>query len=217
MDKTDSELKKNVEAELAWDPAINATTVGVAVKNGVVSLTGHIDTYVQKRAIEKALARVAGVRAIALELDVRLSPEHRRSDSDIAEAVRLALQWNTSIPANRVRATVDKGWVTLQGEVEWHFQRMAAEHAVRPLAGVVGISNDIALAVKLAAQDVQQKIAAAMRRQVEREIERMQVTVNGHTVTLRGKVNSWHERAAAQGVAWAAPGVRAVVNELDVG
>jgi osmotically-inducible protein OsmY len=217
MEKADSELKKNVEAELQWDPSINATAIGVAVKNGVVSLTGHIDTYVQKRAIEKALRRVPGVRTIALELDVRLSPEHRRSDSDIAEAVRLALQWNTSIPANRVRATVDKGWVTLQGEVEWHFQRMAAEHAVRPLAGVIGISNEIALSAKLTAQDVQQKIAAALRRQVEREIDRMQITVTGNTVTLRGRVNSWHDRAAAQGVAWGAPGVRAVVNELDVG
>jgi osmotically-inducible protein OsmY len=217
MEKSDSELKRNVEAELEWDPSIDATAIGVAVTNGVVSLTGHIDTYMQKRAIEKALGRVTGVRAIALELDVRLSPRHRRSDSDIAEAVRLALQWNTSVPANRVRATVDKGWVTLQGEVDWHFQRMAAEKAVRPLAGVVGISNEISLVAKTSAQDLEQRIAAAFRRQVEREIERIQITVSGHSVTLRGKVNSWHERAAAQGVAWSAPGVRAVVNELDVG
>ena len=217
MDKTDGALRRDVEDELAWDPAIDASAIGVAVKSGVVTLTGHIDSYAEKRAIEKALRRVAGVHAIALELDVRLSPEHRRSDTDIAEAARVALEWNSEVPTNRIRATVDKGWVTLEGEVEWHYQRMAAEKAVRPLIGVVGISNEIALVPKTTAANLQRNIAEALRRQVEREIERLEVTVQGHTATLRGKVNSWHERAAAQGVAWSAPGIRAVVNELDVG
>ena len=120
------------------------------------------------------------------------------------------------MPPNRVRAVVDRGWVTLQGDVDWHFQRTAAEGAVRPLTGVVGITDEITIASRVSPTTLQRDIATALRRQVEREIDRIDVKIDGHTVTLRGTVNSWHERAAAQGVAWSAPGVRAVVNELKV-
>jgi len=216
MSKTDATLKKDIEAELVWDPAVRSTSIGVAVKDGVVTVTGHIDTFAEKRAIEKALQRVGGVRATALELDVRLSPEHRRSDTDIAEAVEQALKWNTLTPVNRIRVTVDKGWVTLQGEVEWDYQRRAAEAAIRPLMGVVAITNELAIVPKVSPEHLQTCIADALRRQVEREIDRMEIKVDGGKVTLRGTVHSWHERAAAQGVAWSAPGVRAVINELKV-
>ncbi|HUP08879.1 MAG TPA: BON domain-containing protein [Caldimonas sp.] len=216
MDKTDATLKHDIEAELEWDPAIRGSSIGVAVKNGVATLTGHIDTFAEKRAIEKALQRVSGVRAIALELDVRLAPGHRRSDTDIAESVEQALKWNTLVPVNRIRVTVDKGWVTLQGEVEWDYQRRAAEAAVRPLIGVVGMSNNLTIVPKVTPVKLQTRIAEALRRQVEREIDRLEVKVDGGKVTLRGKVNSWHERAAAQGVAWSAPGVHSVINELEV-
>jgi len=216
MDKTDATLKHDIEAELEWDPAISGSSIGVAVKNGVATLTGHIDTFAEKRAIEKALQRVSGVRAIALELDVRLAPGHRRSDTDIAESVEQALKWNTLVPVNRIRVTVDKGWVTLQGEVEWDYQRRAAEAAVRPLIGVVGMSNNLTIVPKVTPVKLQTRIAEALRRQVEREIDRLEVKVDGGKVTLRGKVNSWHERAAAQGVAWSAPGVHSVINELEV-
>ena len=213
--KSDAALKRDVEAELAWDPAVRATSIGVAVKDGVVTLTGHLDTYAEKVAAERALRRVAGVKSIALELDVRLSPEHRRSDTDIALAAEQALKWNTLVP-EQVRVMVDRGWVTLQGEVEWDYQRRSAEKAIRPLMGVVGISNDITLKPKLQTGDLQLRIADALKRQAEREARHMDIVVDGSTVTLRGTVNSWHERDAAQGAAWSAPGVRVVINELRV-
>jgi osmotically-inducible protein OsmY len=215
--KTDADLKRAIEAELEWDPAIRATAIGVAVKDGVVTLTGHIETYAEKYAAEKLLRRVTGVKAIALELDVRLSPEHRRSDTDIALAAEQSLKWNTLVP-DKVRLTVDKGWVTLRGEVEWDFQRRSAERAVRSLTGVVGLSNEMTLkvpAVKPA--NLQSRIADALKRQLEREIQNIDIRVEGSTVTLRGHVNSWHERDAAGGAAWSAPGVRVVVNELRIG
>jgi osmotically-inducible protein OsmY len=215
--KTDLELKRDVEAELAWDPAVQSTAIGVSAKDGVVTLTGHIETYAEKYAAEKALRRVTGVKAIALELDVRLSPEHKRSDTDIATAAEQALRWNTSLPVDKVRITVDKGWVTLQGEVEWDYQRRSVERAIRPLMGVVGLSNDITLKPRVTQAGVQQRIADALKRQVEREVSRMQISVEGSTVTLRGTVNSWHERDAAAGTAWSAPGVTAVINNLAIG
>ncbi len=216
MEKSDLNLKRDVEAELDWDPAVRPAAIGVAAKDGVVTLTGHIDTYAEKRAIEKALRRVQGVHAIALELDVRLSPEHRRSDTDIAAAAEHALKWNTLVPADRIRVTVDNGWVTLQGELEWHYEKRCAEKAVRPLIGVVGVSNDIAIKPRVSPANVEKSVADALRRQLEREIDRIKVDVDGSTVTLRGTVHSWHESDAAQGVAWSAPGVRSVVNELRI-
>ena len=214
--KTDVQLKKDVEAELSWDPTVRSTAIGVAVSNGVVTLSGHLDTYAEKLAAEKALRRVAGVKAIALELDVRLSPEHRRSDTDIATAAESALHWNTLVP-DKIRLTVDEGWITLRGEVEWDFQRRSAEKAIRDLTGVVGISNEITLKPRVAPTTLQRDIGEALKRQVDREMKHMDIRVDGARVTLRGKVNSWHERDAAAGVAWSAPGVRSVVNELTIG
>jgi len=214
--KTDADLKRDVTAELAWDPAVRSTAIGVAVKDGVVTLTGHLDTFAEKDAVSRAVQRVAGVKAVALELDVRLSPDHRRSDTDIAASVEHALQWNTSVPAPAIKLTVDHGWVTLRGEVEWDYQRRSAEKAIRPLPGVVGISNEIKLRVKPEAADLARNIESALLRQAIREARQIQVAVDGNTVKLTGTVHSWHERAAAQGVAWSAPGVNAVVNELRV-
>ena len=145
--KTDADLKTDVTAELAWDPAVKATAIGVAVKDGVVTLSGHLETFADKHAAERALRRVAGVKAIALELDVKLSPEHRRSDTDIAAGAREALKWNTLVPLEAIRLTVDHGCVTLQGDVEWDYQRRVVEKAIRPMMGVVGISNEITLRV----------------------------------------------------------------------
>ncbi len=215
--KTDTELKRDVEAELAWDPAINAAAVGVAVSQGVVTLSGHLDTYAEKAAIAKVLQRVAGVKAIALELDVRLSPEHRRSDTDIATAIQSALAWNTVVPPDRVRATVDKGWVTLTGELEWDFQRKSVEKTVRPMIGVVGISNQVALRPRVAPADVRERIGDALKRHAEREANHIEVRVDGARVTLKGKVSSWAESTVARGAAWAAPGVREVVSDLELG
>jgi len=214
--KTDSDLKRDVEAELAWDPQVRSNAIGVSVKDGVVTLTGHIETFSEKHAAERALRRVTGVRAIALELDVKLDPSHRRSDTDIAQSAEQALKWNTSVPLDQVRLTVDHGWVTLRGEMDWDYQRRAVEAVVRPLMGVMGISNEITIKPRVSQADIKHRIAAALGRQVERELKHMDIEVDGGKVTLRGKVNSWHERDAAQGVAWSAPGVRTVINELSV-
>jgi osmotically-inducible protein OsmY len=215
--KTDADLKRDVTAELAWDPAVKATAIGVAVKAGVVTLTGHLETFAEKYAAERALRRVAGVQAIALELDVKLSPDHKRSDTDIATSAEQALKWNTLVPPEDIRLTVDHGWVTLRGEVEWDYQRRSAEEAIRPLMGVVGTSNEITLRIKPKAADLSRKIEDALMRQALREAKKIQVGVDGTTVTLNGTVHSWHERDAVQGVAWAAPGVHAVINQLRVG
>jgi osmotically-inducible protein OsmY len=214
---TDGELKRNVEAELAWDPAVASASIGVAANGGVVTLSGHLGTYAEKYAAERAARRVAGVKALAVELDVRISPEHRRSDTDIATAVEQALRWNTQVGPDKIHVMVEKGWVTLQGEVEWDFQRRSIEKAIRPLMGVVGVSDDITIRPRFTPDDLQARIGAALKRQAERETKHIAVEIDGATVTLRGQVHSWHEREAAQGVAWAAPGVRAVVNELTIG
>ncbi|HEY4958823.1 MAG TPA: BON domain-containing protein [Caldimonas sp.] len=214
--KTDSDLKREVVAELLWDPAVNSTAIGVGVKNGVVTLTGHLDTYAEKEAALRAVRRLQGVKAIAVELDVKLSPQHQRGDTDIVASAELALKWNTSIPAGAVRLTVDHGWITLQGEVEWEFQRRSAEKAIRSLIGVVGVSNEIKLRAKPQPADLAKKIEEALARQALRESKQIQISVDGSTVKLTGAVHSWHEREAVQGVAWAAPGVRAVINELTI-
>lgn len=215
--KTDAALQREVEAELAWDPAVRSTAIGVAVRNGVVTLSGHLDTYAEKWAAEDALRRVSGVKAIALELDVKIARDHQRSDTDIANAAEQSLKWHAQVPAEALRITVDKGWVLLEGEVDWDYQRRSVEQAVRNLKGVVGMSNKITIKQQAAPADVARRIQDALTRQVERETRRMDIQVQDGTVTLRGTVHSWHERDAAVAAAWAAPGVSRVVNELIVG
>jgi osmotically-inducible protein OsmY len=214
--KTDSDLKRDVELELAWDPAVKASAIGVAVKDGIVTLSGHLDTYPEKWAAERALQRVAGVRAVALELDVRLSPGHRRGDTDIAKAAEDALRWHSVVPPDAVRVTVDQGWITLQGELDWDYQRKSVEQAVRNLVGVVGLSDEIKLKQKAVPANVKQLIQDALTRQAVRAAKHIEMDVRDGTVTLRGSVHSRQERDAARGAAWSAPGVRAVVDELEV-
>ena len=214
--QTDTQLKKDVIAELEWDPSINASAVGVAVKDGVVTLTGHLDTYAEKYAIERAVGRVNGVQAVALEVDVKLDPGHKRSDSEIAAAAESALKWQAMVPADRIQIKVEKGWITLKGEVDWDYQRRVAEKAVRTLIGLVGVSNTITLKPSLVPTHVASRIKEALMRHAEREAKNIEVAVKGSVVTLQGRVDSWAGRNAAFGAAWAAPGVTAVVNELTV-
>jgi osmotically-inducible protein OsmY len=215
--KTDADLKRDVTAELVWDPAIKSTAIGVAVKDGVVTLTGHIDTFAEKHAASRAVRRVAGVKAIALELDVKIAPGHQRNDTEIAESAELALKWSTVVPLDSIRVTVDHGWITLQGDVEWDYQRRSVEQAIRPLMGVVGISNEVVVRGKPKLADLKRKIEDALTRQAIREAQHVEVAVDGSTVKLTGKVHSWQERDAVQVVAWSAPGVNLVVNELQIG
>jgi osmotically-inducible protein OsmY len=214
--KTDLALQRNILAELAWDPTIVSTEVGVIVKDGIVTLTGHLDHYAEKHAIEQAVQRVAGVKALAIEMQVRLPSLSRREDADVAQAARQALEWNVLVPTDQVQTTVEGGWLTLTGEVSWDYQRQAAERAVRDLFGVTGVSNQITIKTGADSGDIANNIRAALERQADREAKRVGVHVRGSIVTLSGSVASWAERTAAQGAAWSAPGVSLVVNELVV-
>lgn len=214
--KTDAQLKKDVEAELAWEPAVNAAHVAVAVKDGVVTLAGHLETFAEKNVAERAVRRVAGVKAIAQEIDVKLAEHHQRSDKDIAHAIEKVLGWHSLIPSEQIQVKVEKGWVTLTGNVTWNYQRRMAEQTVRPITGVVGVTNCIALQATATSAHISERIQQALTRQAEREARRVEVTAAGSTVTLRGQVHSWAERKAAHGAAWSAPGVTTVVNELRV-
>jgi osmotically-inducible protein OsmY len=214
--KTDTELKNDVEAELLWDPSLDAAHVGVAVKDGVVTLSGHLDSYAEKHAAERAAQRVRGVRAVAVEVDVRLKPHAQRNDADIAAAARSALQWHALVPADRLEVLVERGWVTLSGEVDWDYQRNQAVAAVRALTGVIGVANLISVKPQTTPADVKARIRKALERRAERETKGIEVVVSGHTATLQGEVQSWAERMAAQGAAWSAPGITQVVNQLRV-
>ena len=212
--KTDAQLKKDVQDELGWDPAVNATNIGVIVKDGIVTLTGHLESFAEKFAAERAAERVSGVQALAMEVEVLLRNRDRRNDVDIASAARNALTWNTVVPDSRIHIKVENGWITLTGEVDWDYQRRAAERALRDLLGVIGVKNLIAVKARVSIPDVQKKITEALERQAETEAKQVQVLVNGSRVTLRGRVHSWPERQAAQIAAWSAPGVTNVVNEI---
>ena len=214
--KSDTQLKHDVNAELEWDPAIDAAHVGVAVEDGVVVISGHLRSHAEKVAVERAVQRVAGVRAIAVEADVKLEPQHRRSDAEIAATIETALRWHTQIPADRIRVRVEKGRVTLSGDVDWDYQRHNAELVVRPLTGVVSLSNKIALRERRTPEYIEHRIQDALARYAEREARRIEVQVEGAVATLRGKVSSWPEREAAHAAAWLAPGISRVINELQI-
>lgn len=214
--KTDSQLKHDINAELEWDPAINAAHVGVAVEDGVVVISGHLGSVAEKYAVERAVQRVAGVRAIAVEADVKLDPRHQRSDADIAAAIETAFRWHAQIPAERIRVRVEKGRVTLSGDVDWEYQRHNAELVVRPLTGVVQVINKITLRERRAPEYVAHRIEEALARYAAQEARQVEVQVDGTTAVLHGTVHSWAERETIQAAAWSAPGISRVVNELKV-
>jgi len=214
--KTDMQLKADVTAELAWEPAVNAAGIGVLVNDGVVTLTGHLDTFAEKYAAERAVRRVAGVRGLAMELDVKLAPGHQRSDSEIASAAASALRWSVFMQPDKVKVEVEKGWVTLTGEVDWAYQRSTAEQCARNLIGVRGLTNNITVKPAVSPSNVAAQITAALERQAEREAKNIAIDVEGGVVTLRGKVHSLAEREAAAGAAFAARGVSRIVNKLEV-
>lgn len=214
--KTDLQLKTDVTDELLWDPSINATHIGVIVNDGVVTLTGHLDTFAEKHAAERAVRRVSAVRGIALELDVKLAPAHRRSDSEIAQAATSALRWNSLVPDGSVKVEVEEGWLTLAGEVPWGYQQRSAVHCVRSLFGVRGLHNRITVKPHASTENISSQISAALSRQAAREAKHIGIDVKGAVVTLNGTVHSLAERDAAVGAAYSARGVSTVVDRLEV-
>jgi osmotically-inducible protein OsmY len=210
-------LRKDIEEELEFEPAVDAAGIGVAVKDGVATLTGHVTSYAEKVAAEHVARRVKGIRAVAVEIDVRLPFDVQHDDDEIARRAANILSWSVILPAaDLVQVQVEKGWVTLSGEVEWQHQKLAAEDQIRRLAGVVGLTNLITVKPHVSAGNVQEKIAQAYRRNAELEPSGIHITVDGGRVTLSGKVKASHERLTAENAAWAVPGVTMVVDNLLV-
>ena len=214
--KTDSEIQKDVMDELKWEPMLNASEIGVAVKNGVVTLSGTVNSFAKKTAAEEAAKKIGGVKAVAEDIEVVLTSGGKRTDALIAEAVVNALKWNSSVPDEKIRIGVENGWVTLEGEVEWEFQRQAAKTAVADLTGVRGISNLIKLSGIAKPADIKNRIASAFQRHASLDSDKISISVDGSKVTLSGKVRSLAEKRDAENAAWLAPGVNKVENKLEV-
>lgn len=216
MFRTDLEIHKDVVAELKYDPSLRDGDIAVAVRDGVVTLAGFVDSYADKWAAERAVGKVKGVQAIANDLEVKLPSASGRPDSDLAHAAVNALKWNTSIPQDRIRVKVTKGWMTLEGDVDWHFQREAAERAVRYLTGLKGVTNLIAVRARPAPSDLKQRITDALQRGARLDAERITVEIKGNTATLTGTVRSYAEYRDAERAARNAPGVTSVQNHLTI-
>jgi osmotically-inducible protein OsmY len=212
--KSDSELRRDVERELEWEPGVDERRIGVSVIDGVVTLTGQVSSYAERWKAERTVERVTGVPGIANDLEVIPTGEH--SDTDVARAAVDALKWDITVPSDRIKVKVDKGWVTLTGEATWDFQRRAAEPAVRNLTGVRGLTNLITVKPGVKPQNVKQMIEETFKREAVLDANNIQVEVNGSEVALRGTVRSWIERHEAEKAAWAAPGVTAVHNFITV-
>jgi osmotically-inducible protein OsmY len=215
--RTDEQIQLDVLEELKWDARVQPNEIGVAVKQGIVTLSGWVDSYVKKWAAEEAALRVRGVQAVANEIEVRLPTFAERTDPDIAAAALHALKWDALIPEDAVKVTVSKGWVTLEGEVDWQFQKDDAERAVRRLNGVRGVTNLIAVRSRPTPTDLKKKIEDALVRSAELDAQRITVEIQGDgKVILRGTVRSWAERKEAERVAWTFPGVTSVENRITI-
>jgi osmotically-inducible protein OsmY len=211
----DKHLKQAVLDELQWEPSVNAAHIGVTAKDGVVTLMGHVENFSEKYAAEKAARRVNDVKAVAEEIEVRLPFSVKHGDEEIASAAIARLKWDSAVPSGAVKAKVEKGWVTLTGEVDWHYQQEAAVSDVRGLWGVIGVSDDISVKPKPNTSEIKDKIMIALDRSWF-DPATIDVTARGGNVKLTGRVNSWYERDEASSAAWAAPGTTSVENNISV-
>ncbi|MGO9584532.1 MAG: BON domain-containing protein [Acidimicrobiales bacterium] len=214
--KNDLELRRDVLDALEWEPSIDAAEIGVAVKDSIVTLTGPVKSYTEKLTAGGVAERVKDVKAIANDVEVRLPGTAERTDADIAQAAFEALKWKTTVPDGRIKVSVSKGWVTLEGEVDWQYQRYAAVEAVHHLVGVKGVTNLIALKPWASATEVKSRIEGAFRRSAELDAQKVRVETQDGKVTLRGDVRSSSERQEAERTAWSAPGVTQVENLIAI-
>lgn len=214
--KTDRELQHDVLAELEWEPSLDASKIGVTADHGVITLSGTVRTYSERWRAETVSKRVFGVEAVANEIEVKLPDRITPDDANIAQRALSALDWNVAVPKGRVKVTVAQGWITLEGEVEWYYQKNAAEDAVRNLMGVRGITNALLLRPRLHAGEVKEKIEAALRRNAEIDAKHISVEAREGTIVLRGDVRSWAEHEDAIHAAWSAPGVVNVEDHIAI-
>jgi osmotically-inducible protein OsmY len=212
----DNRLQQAVLDELSWEPSVTAAHIGVAADSGVVTLTGHVESYAQRHAAEAAVRRVKGVKAVAEEMEVRLPYEAKRSDEEIAGAAIRRFEWDVSIPRDTVKVTVDKGWVTLTGEVDWNYQKDAASMDVRPLFGVLGVINRITIKATVNTSNISDDIMHALHRSLFFDPKTIAVSAQAGKVRLTGTVHTWHDRQTAEATAWAAPGATSVENDIAV-
>jgi osmotically-inducible protein OsmY len=214
---SDLEIRRDILDELEFDPSVDAANIGVSVENGVVTLSGHVKSYAEKMAAEAIAQRVKGVRAIAEEIDVRWPEQKKHADDEIAARALDIIAWDTALPDGAIDIKVQRGWVTLSGEVRWHFQRMAAENAVKKLGGVLGVTNYLTIRQLVGMSDIKDRIEQALRRNAEIEADGITVRVSDSKVILKGDVHAWNERQAVEQAAWSVPGVAVVENHLHVG
>lgn len=214
--KTDLEIQKDIMDELQWAPLLNVSEIGVAVKNGVVTLSGTVDSYSKKEEAEKAAKRVAGVKAVAEDIEVKPFASSIKNDTEIARMIADSLKWHSAVQEDKIKVKVENGWVTLEGQVDWEFQRDAAKNVIKDLTGVKGITNLIMVKASVTAKDIKQKIAAAFHRSATIDSDKVQIEIRGSKAILSGKVRSWLEKEDAENAVWRAQGITSVEDKLVI-